>query len=196
MLLNTPQCGQHSPAPPQPRISQSQMPGEPRLRNTHSKHSSIRCSKLLLRVQKACARAHWVWSSLPGSDWDFPSGAPGTGSGAAHPSCPGTFSPDLPKPQAPAILPAHTPPPLAAQPPWHSAGPGPEALGTFLTFALVSSSSWQLHAGPLRPSPQPGSLRHPLFSLPPGLRPGRSLHPRLLGPAGFGLPWASDTAPT
>lgn len=129
MRLNTLPCTQHSPAPPQPRISRSQMPVVPRVRNTHSQQSSIRCSELLPRVQKACAPARWVRSSLPGSDWDFPPRTPGTGSSAAHPSCPGTFSPDLPKPQAPAILPAHAPPPLAAQPPWHSTGPWPRSPG-------------------------------------------------------------------
>lgn len=39
---------------------------------------------------------------------------------------------------------------------------GPEALGTFLTFALVSSSSWQLLAGPLSLHPQPSLLRCPI----------------------------------
>lgn len=130
-LRNTSQCTQHGPAPPQPRISQFQMPVVPTLRNTHSKQSSVHCSpsELLPRVQKPCAQASWVWSRLPGSDWDFPPRASGTGNSTAHPSCPGTFSLDLPKPQAPTVLPAHASPPLAALSPWHSRGRWPRSPG-------------------------------------------------------------------
>lgn len=115
-LLSTLQCTLHSPAPPQQRISQSQMSMGPRLRNTRSKQSALlahsaNCSKGSRRPGPwAC----WVWSSMPGSDWDFPARAPGNPS--AHPSCPGTFSPDQPESRAPAIviLPAHTALPLGS----------------------------------------------------------------------------------
>lgn len=130
-----------------------------RLGNTHWKQSSVLCtpSQLLLRVQKACA-----WASLLGSDRDFPSQVPRTGISTAHPSFPGTFSPVLPKPWAlaTAILPTQAPLPWQPHPLGTVQAAGPEALGTFLTFALVSSSSWQFLAGPL--SPQPSSLKHPI----------------------------------
>lgn len=85
---------------------------------------------------------------------------------------------------------------------------GPEALGTFLTFAFVSSGSWQFLAGTL--SPWPGSLKRPIvptaswpralallaLSSPSGLLRGRC-QPRNecegLQPA-LGLSWASAMA--
>lgn len=165
--------------PPQPRISQFQMPVVPRLRNNHSKQSFVHCSpsELLWRVQKACAQATWVWSSLPGSDWDFPPRAPGTGSSAAHPSCPGTFSPDLPKARALTILPAYAPPPLAALSPWHSTGHWPRSPGNipdlcFGFLQLLAAACW-----PSEPEP-PARLAEP-----PIVLTETSLHPHLLGPA-------------
>ena len=58
------------------------------------------------------------------------------------------------------VLPAHTPLPWQLHALGTVQAAGPEALGTFLTFALVSYSSRQSLAGLL--SPQPCSLKCPI----------------------------------
>lgn len=122
-----------------------------------------------------------------GRDQDFPPRAPELAA-VAPPfrwdflSDPPLFS--CPRPPPHPRQPSPGSPPLAALPRQPSHGTvqaaGPEALGTFLTFALVSSSSWQLLTGPLS-TPKPGSLRCPLFSLPLGLGLVPSLHPPCQG---------------
>lgn len=216
MLLSTLQCTLHSPAPPQQRIIQSQMSIGPRLRNTRSKQSvllayPLNCSKGSRRPGPwAC----WVWSSMPGSDRDFPPRAPGTGINAAHPFCPGTFSPDQPESRAPAIaiLPAHTAPPLAAPYPWHSTGCWPRSPGNipdlcFGFLQLLAASCWP--SEPVRPAQLAEtphfshcllvSFLHPLcaFISQWCTEAGASLEMSVgILQLRLGLPWASDMAPT
>lgn len=135
---------------------------EAKKRPLYQSSASHMLSELRQRIQRACPLRAPGLGQPAGSDRDFPPQVPRTGSGAAHPSCLGTFSPDLPKPQAPVatVLPAHTPLPWQLHALGTVQAAGPEALGTFLTFALVSYSSRQSLAGLL--SLQPCSLKCPI----------------------------------
>jgi hypothetical protein len=141
---------------PQQETLQSKMPRVPRLRNTHP--NNLHCSHTLPTAIQGLEGLCLVQPAR--NEQDFPCPALNQ-KWCCPPFLPWTFSSDLPKPWAPAAT--------ICQPTFPTLGSssfgtvhavGPEGLGTFLTFALVSYSSGQQVAGLQHPNPRPHKLKH------------------------------------